>query len=81
MAWRSTRVLVGAAVALAVLLMLVDLRGPGPTDAVRGIAGAVAGPPERALAWVRTQVGERLGGSAETACKARSGLACGKMRA
>ncbi len=65
MAWRSTRVLVGAAVALAVLLMLVDLRGSGPTDAVRGIAGAVAGPPERALAWVRTQVGERLGGSAD----------------
>ncbi len=64
MAWRSTRVLVGAAMALAVLLMLVDLRGSGPTDAVRGIAGAVAGPPEQALAWGRTQVAERFGGSA-----------------
>jgi cell shape-determining protein MreC len=65
MAWRSTRVLVGAAVALAVLLVLVDIRGSGPADAVRGIAGAVAGPPERALAWVRTQVGDRLGGSGD----------------
>ena len=65
MAWRSTRVLVGAAVAVAVLLILIDVRGSGPTDALRGIAGAVAGPPERALAWVRTQAGERLGGSAE----------------
>ena len=30
MAWRSTRVLVGAVVAVAVLLILVDMRGPGP---------------------------------------------------
>jgi rod shape-determining protein MreC len=65
MAWRSTRVLVGVAVAVAVLLILVDVRGSGPTDAVRGVAGAVAGPPERALAWVRTQAGARLGGSAQ----------------
>ena len=65
MAWRSTRVLLGAVVAVAVLLILIDVRGSGPTDALRGIAGAVAGPPERALGWVRSQAGERLGGSAE----------------
>jgi cell shape-determining protein MreC len=65
MAWRSARVLVGAVVAVAVLLILVDVRGSGPADALRGVAGAVAGPPERALAWVRTQAGERLGGSAD----------------
>ena len=65
MAWRSTRVLVGAVVAVAVLLILIDVRGSGSTDALRGIAGAVAGPPERALGWVRTQAGQRLGGSAE----------------
>lgn len=65
MAWRSTRVRVGAMIAVAVLLILVDMRGAGPTEAIRGIAGAVAGPPERALAWVRTQAGERLGGSAD----------------
>lgn len=65
MAWRSTRVLVGAAVAVAVLLILIDVRGSGATDVVRGVAGAVAGPPERALAWVRTGAGERLGGSAD----------------
>jgi rod shape-determining protein MreC len=65
MAWRSTRVLVGAAVAVAVLLILVDMRGSGATESLRGIAGAVAGPPERALAWMRTQVGERVGGSAD----------------
>ena len=65
MAWRSTRVLVGAAVTVAVLLLLIDVRGAGPTEALRGVAGAVAGPPERALAWVRTQAAERLGGSAD----------------
>jgi rod shape-determining protein MreC len=65
MAWRSTRVLVGAAVAVAVLLILIDVRGSGPTDALRGVSGAVAGPPERALTWVRTQARERMGGSAE----------------
>ena len=65
MAWRSTRVLVGAAVTVAVLLILIDVRGSGPTEMLRGIAGAVAGPPERALAWVRTQAGERLGGSVQ----------------
>jgi rod shape-determining protein MreC len=65
MAWRSTRVLVGAVVAVAVLLILIDVRGSGPTDALRGVAGAVAGPPERALGWVRTHAGGWLGGSAE----------------
>lgn len=65
MAWRSTRVRVGAVIAVAVLLILVDMRGAGPTEALRGIAGAVAGPPERALAWGRTQVSGRLGGSAD----------------
>jgi rod shape-determining protein MreC len=62
MTWRSTRV-VGAVVAFALLLILLDVRGSGATDALRGAAGAVAGPPERALAWVRTQAGARLGGS------------------
>ncbi len=65
MAWRSTRVLVGAALAVALLLILVDVRGSGATDVLRGVAGAVAGPPERALAWVRTQARERLGGSTD----------------
>ena len=64
MAWRSTRVVVGAVIALAVVLILIDMRGPGPADAVRGVAGAVAGPPERALSWVRTQATDRFGGSA-----------------
>jgi rod shape-determining protein MreC len=65
MAWRSTRVLMGAVVAVAVLLILLDVRGSGPTQVLRGIAGAVAAPPERALSWVRTQAGQRLGGSAD----------------
>ena len=64
MAWRSTRVVVGVVLALAVVLILVDMRGPGPADALRGVAGAVAGPPERALSWVRTQATDRFGGSA-----------------
>ncbi len=66
MAWRSTRVLVGAAVAIAILLILVDVRGAGgPTQVLRSLAGSVAGPPERALAWVRVRADERLGGSAQ----------------
>jgi rod shape-determining protein MreC len=63
MAWRSTRVLVGAAVALALLLILIDLRGTGPTEALRGVTGAMAGPPEHALGWVRTQAAESFGSS------------------
>ena len=59
MAWRRTRVLVGVAVAVAVLLILIDVRGSGPTEALRGIAGAVAGPPERA-----TGLGAHPGGRA-----------------
>ena len=64
MAWRRTRVVLGALVAVAVALILIDVRGPGPADALRGAAGAIAGPPERALAWVRTQATDRWGGTA-----------------
>jgi rod shape-determining protein MreC len=65
MAWRTARVALIACVVLACLLVLADLRGAAPTGVLRGVAGAVAGPPERALAWVRTEVGERFGGSAQ----------------
>lgn len=65
MGWRSTRVVVSACVAVAVLLLLADLRGVGPGGVLRGVVGAVAGPPERALAWVRTEVGQRVGGAAD----------------
>ena len=64
MAWRRTRVVLGALVAVAVALILIDMRGPGPVDALRGVGGAIAGPPERALAWVRAQATDRLGGTA-----------------
>lgn len=64
MAWRSTRVVIGVVAAIAVLLILVDVRGAGPVDALRGVAGALAGPPERALSWARLQATDRLGGSA-----------------
>jgi rod shape-determining protein MreC len=64
MAWRRTRVVLGALVAVAVALILIDVRGHGPADALRGAAGVIAGPPERAVAWVRTQATDRFGGTA-----------------
>lgn len=64
MAWRPARIVLVACLAGALLLLLADLRGAAPTAALRGAVGAVAGPPERALAWVRTDLGERFGGSA-----------------
>jgi rod shape-determining protein MreC len=65
MGWRSPRVALAACLAVAMLLLLADLRGAAPTQALRGVVGAVAGPPERALAWVRTSLGERVGGAAD----------------
>jgi rod shape-determining protein MreC len=65
MAWRSARVVVAVCLASALLLFLADLRGSAPTRALRGAAGAVAGPVEEGLAWVRGQVGSRVGGSAD----------------
>lgn len=64
MAGRKTRVIVGSLLAAALLLVLLDLRTSGPTQVLRGAAGTLAGPPERALAWVRVSVGDRFGGSA-----------------
>ncbi len=61
---RRARVVVGVLVAVALMLILVDVRGTGPADGVRGVAGAIAGPPERAVAWARSQVTDRFGGSA-----------------
>ncbi len=57
------RAVIGILVAVAVMLILVDVRGGWPSDGVRGVAGAVAGPAERGAAWVRTQVTDRFGGS------------------
>lgn len=65
MAWRSARVAVVACLAAALLLFLADLRGAAPTEAMRGVVGAVTGPVEQALARVRTAVDERIGGSAQ----------------
>jgi rod shape-determining protein MreC len=61
MAGRSAR---GALVALlvgAALLLLLDVRGAGPAEAVRGLTGAVTGPPLRAVAWVRAEATARMG--------------------
>lgn len=65
MAWRSARVVVAVCLAAALLLFLADLRGSAPTRALRGAVGAVAGPVEEGLSWVRRQVGSRVGGSAD----------------
>jgi cell shape-determining protein MreC len=54
-----------ACLAIALLLLLADQRGAAPTQALRGVVGAVAGPPERALAWARTAVADRVGGAAD----------------
>ncbi|MCU0301662.1 MAG: rod shape-determining protein MreC [Candidatus Nanopelagicales bacterium] len=54
--------LVGCLV-LAALLLLADLRGAAPAAGLRGAAAAVAGPPERALAALRTTVGARVAGA------------------
>ncbi len=64
MARRNTRVIIGALLAAALLLVLLDLRSSGPTQALRGVAGVVAGPPQRALAWARDSAVDRFGGSA-----------------
>ncbi len=63
MARRTARLIVGALLATALLLVLLDARGSGPTQALRGVAGTVAGPPERVLAWVRDSVADRFGSS------------------
>jgi len=65
MAWRSARVAVVACLAAALLLFLADLRGAAPTQALRGVVGAVTGPVEQALARARTEVDARIGGSAQ----------------
>lgn len=64
MAWRTARVAVVACLAAALVLFLADLRGAAPTQALRGVVGAVTGPVEQSLARVRTEVGGRIGGSA-----------------
>lgn len=64
MAWRRPRVIAGVVLAVALMLILVDTRVPAPGNALRGVASAVAGPPERAVAWARTKVTDRFGGSA-----------------
>jgi cell shape-determining protein MreC len=53
-------VLVGAA-----MMLLLDIRGAGPGQTIRGAAGALAGPPTRAVAWVRTEAAARFGGAAD----------------
>ena len=58
---RAARTLVALSLAVALLALLLDLRDAGPSLAVRGWAGVVAGPPERAMAWVRRQVTDRVG--------------------
>ncbi|HEX6887507.1 MAG TPA: rod shape-determining protein MreC [Candidatus Nanopelagicales bacterium] len=65
MAWRPARYLLAGCLVLAALLVLADLRGAQPARSLRGAAGAVVGGPEQALAWVRSQVGSRLGGASE----------------
>ena len=65
MAWRTARVGLIVCLGAALLLFLADLRGAAPTQALRGVVGAVAGPVEQALSWMRTEVGERIGGSAQ----------------
>jgi len=65
MAWRGARVALVVCLVLAAVLVLVDLQGGAPARAVRGAAGAVAGPPISALAWLRTGVVQRFGGSAD----------------
>lgn len=65
MAWRTARVGLVVCLGAALLLFLADLRGAAPTQALRGVVGAVAGPVEQALSWVGTEVGERIGGSAQ----------------
>ena len=65
MAWRRGRVLLLVCLVVALLLVLADVRGAAPTQALRGAAGAVTGPVEQGLAWVRTQAAQRLGGSAQ----------------
>jgi rod shape-determining protein MreC len=65
MAWRSARVALVVCLVAALLVFLADLRGAAPTQVLRGTVGAVTGPVEQGLAWVRTEVGERVGGSAD----------------
>jgi rod shape-determining protein MreC len=65
MGWRSPRGALVACLAIALLLLLADQRGAAPTQALRAAAGAAAGPSERALAWARTAVTERVGAAAD----------------
>ncbi len=65
MTWRNTRVLLIGGIAVALLMLLADLRGAAPGEALRGVGGAVAGPAQQALAWARTEAGERVAGSAD----------------
>jgi rod shape-determining protein MreC len=65
MAWRGARIALGVVLVLAAVLILVDLRGGAAARALRGAAGAVAGPPIEALAWARAQATQRFGGAAD----------------
>ena len=65
MAARTVRGVFVAVLAVAAMLLLLDVRGAGPADTLRGAAGAVTGPPVRALSWLRTELGTRFGGAAD----------------
>jgi rod shape-determining protein MreC len=73
-------VLVGC-LALAALLLLADLRGAAPTALLRGTAAAVTGPPERALAGLRTAVADRVGSADDRARIAELEAALAQARA
>ena len=62
---RTSRTVLAAVLACALLLVLTDLRGGGPARTLRTAAGTVAAPPERALGWIRAEIEARLGGSAD----------------
>lgn len=65
MSARTARGVLAAVLAVAAMLLLLEVRGAGPGDALRGLAGAVAGPPERAMAWLRQSAADRFTGAAE----------------
>ena len=65
MAARTVRGVFVAVLAVAAMLLLLDVRGAGPADTLRGAVGALTGPPVRAFSWLRTEAGARFGGAAD----------------
>lgn len=63
----SGRFVLAACVVVALLLVLADVRGAALPNVLRGVAGALAGPPEQVLAWARSGVVDRLGASTRDA--------------